>query len=194
MIIFSYFSLANLAFMVTLIQQSDVVVSNVIESKDIFDVNIRRNRTDQYVFDEGVIDRRKKNSNQDIDESGPSDSVNPNTTFADVPRKDNEGSSFKVSTLAFLLAVIPMMALLGTFFVVQCKARSASALNAYVKTSKIKTESLDDEGSMSVDDKESQSSSRNPLFMQSMFEPQWNPQTAHNADILTYSDAFNRHH
>lgn len=87
-----------------------------------------------------------------------------------------------------------MMALLGTFFVVQCKARSASALNAYVKTSKIKTESLDDEGSMSVDDKESQSSSRNPLFMQSMFEPQWNPQTAHNADILTYSDAFNRHH
>lgn len=178
--------------------ESGIDVSSKIRLK-VNNVNIAGNRAALYTFDEGSIDRKSNGSNtlgdiEDIDESDPNESINPNSTFTEIPRKSNDGPNLHVSTMAFLLAVIPMTALLGTFFVLQCKTRSANALNAYVKTSKIKTESLDDEGSISIDDKESQSSSRNPLFLHTMFEPQWNPQTTLNTDILVYSDAFDTHH
>jgi hypothetical protein len=199
MIVVSYFSLANLIFSIASVQQSDIIVSKIIHSRDMNNINITNKINTKHVFHEGVMNMKSNNSNvlndiEDIDESDPTDSTNPNSTFAEIPRNKKDGSSLQVSTVAFLLAVIPMTALIGTFFVLQCKTRSASALNAYVKTSKITTESLDDEGSISVGDRESQSSTRNPLFMHTMFEPQWNPQTAVNSDILAYTDTFNTHH
>lgn len=168
---------------------TDVIVSANTKNFVLMDDHI----TAHYKYNERVIDRRNFltfSDVEDVDENDQKDSIIPNTTFVEIPRKSKEGSNFQISTMAIILALIPMIALLGAFTVVQCKTRSPNALNAYVIKSKLKTESLDEDGSISIDDKESELSSNNHIFQHTIFEPQWQPQDALYTDLVAYSDAY----
>ena len=96
-----------------------------------------------------------------------------NSTIVEIVESESSGEqkTHQVGTSAFLLATIPMLALVGAFFA-QCKrGRSPNRQSSH---SKLSTAGQDEEERICQAEDKEESNPENPLFEQRMFQPQDN--------------------
>lgn len=120
-----------------------------------------------------------------------------NGTLAERPdsTESNEAKAHQVGTSAFLIATLPMLALVGAFFA-QCKRGNGS--NQQISHSKLNTAAQEEEESIdSAEDKESDSDLKDPLFMHRMYQPQdhrtGDGSESFEEDVDNFSEASGRY-
>ena len=99
------------------------------------------------------------------------DGMKSNTTIEEPPKMNDGGKSYYVSTSAFLMATIPMITLVAAF-VAECHKPSAGARNAYASSRSMTESCEEDDKSLSADDRNSETSSKNTLFLHVVHNPQ----------------------
>lgn len=110
-------------------------------------------------------------SGSDGESNDPIDTINSNATLKEAPNKNNGQKSYYVSTSAFLMATFLMVALVAVF-VAQCDKPSTGARNVYTSSRSITESCEDDDISLSIDDRQSDTSSKNTLFLHVIHNPQ----------------------
>lgn len=98
--------------------------------------------------------------------------MSENATLTEMPESNggNQAKSNQVGTSAFLMATLPMLALVGAFFA-QCK--KGDGHEQQIPHSKLSTAAQEEEESMnSAEDKESDSDLKDPLFVHRTYQPQ----------------------
>ena len=95
--------------------------------------------------------------------------VTPNTTKVEEVQPKNEKMS--VSTTEFLIAVIALITLVGALMVKCCEPKSGLRKNYASEGTTIEI-MQDQDGRESVDDDESESSTKSPIFLHRVYQPQ----------------------